>query len=87
MKENSSSHLLSLESPLKQKISLKNDSRIPLEAEWKVPEKYKSAVIFDPQRVALRPNEEVKVWATFTPMKRKEYIVNVPIYAFNMYEH
>ena len=52
-----------------------------------MPEKYKSAVIFEPQRLALRPNEEMKVSATFTPMKRKEYIVNVPIYAFNMYDH
>lgn len=28
----------------KQKLSIKNDSRIPLEFEWKVPEKYKTEV-------------------------------------------
>lgn len=28
----------------KQKVSIKNDSRIPLEFEWKVPEKYKTEV-------------------------------------------
>lgn len=71
----------------KQRLSVKNESRIPLDIEWKVPEKYKAAVIFEPQRMALKPNEEVKIGATFTPLKRKEYLINIPLYALNMYDH
>lgn len=37
--------------------------------------------------MALKPNEEVKVMSTFTPLKKKEYIINVPLYAFNVYDH
>ena len=32
----------------KQKLSIKNTSRIPIECEWKVPEKYKTEVQFEP---------------------------------------
>jgi hypothetical protein len=32
----------------KQKLIIKNESRIPLEVEWKVPEKYKLEVMFNP---------------------------------------
>ena len=71
----------------KQRLSVKNESRIPLDIEWKVPEKYKAAIIFEPQRMALKPNEEVKIGATFTPLKRKEYLISVPLYALNMYDH
>jgi len=71
----------------KQKISVKNDSRIPLEIEWKVPEKYKAAIIFEPQRMSLKPNEEQKIGATFTPLKRKEYIIQIPMYTFNTYAY
>ncbi len=59
----------------KQKVILKNDARIPLEYEWKVPDKYKNEIIFDPNRSLLMPNEEVKVVATFTPFKKKEYLI------------
>jgi hypothetical protein len=33
------------------------------------------------------PNEETKVTCTFTPLKKKEYILSVPIYAQNLYDH
>ena len=60
---------------------MKNNSRIPIETEWKVPEKYKTEVQFDPPRSLLLPNEEVRITTTFTPLKKKEYIIDVPIYA------
>ena len=50
---------------------VKNEARIPLEYEWKVPEKYKTEVVFDPMKGYLLPNEEIKVVATFTPLKKK----------------
>jgi hypothetical protein len=33
------------------------------------------------------PNEETKITCTFTPLKKKEYILSVPIYAQNLYDH
>lgn len=33
------------------------------------------------------PNEEAKIVATFTALKRKDYHINVPIYAKNIYDH
>jgi hypothetical protein len=35
----------------------------------------------------LLPNEEVKVLATFTPLKKKPYQVEIPIYARNLYDN
>ena len=71
----------------KQKVSIKNDARIPLEFEWKVPDKYKTEVKFEPSKAYLLPNEETQVSTTFTPLKRKEYIINIPVYATNVYDH
>jgi hypothetical protein len=51
----------------KQRLSIKNDSRIPLQIEWKVPEKYKTEVVFETSKTHLLPNEEIKVVCTFTP--------------------
>lgn len=70
----------------KQRLSIKNDARIPLQYEWKVPDKYKTEIFFEPQRAFLMPNEETKVICTFTPLKKKEYILSVPIYATNLYD-
>jgi hypothetical protein len=33
------------------------------------------------------PNEETKVNCTFTPLKKKEYILDIPVYASNTYDH
>lgn len=33
------------------------------------------------------PNEEAKITATFTALKRKDYHINIPIYAKNIYDH
>ena len=71
----------------KQKLSIKNEARIPLQYEWKVPDKYKTEIFFEPQRAFLMPNEETKIVCTFTPLKKKEYILSVPIYATNFYDH
>ena len=70
----------------KQRLSIKNDARIPLQYEWKVPDKYKTEIFFEPQKAFLMPNEETKVVCTFTPLKKKEYILSVPIYATNLYD-
>lgn len=71
----------------KQQVFVKNESRIPLQYEWKVPEKYKNEIKFSPQLAFLQPNEECKITATFTALKRKDYHINVPIYAKNIYDH
>lgn len=71
----------------KQNVFVKNESRIPLQYEWKVPEKYKNEIKFNPTKAFLQPNEECKVMATFTALKRKDYYINVPIYAKNIYDH
>lgn len=70
----------------KQKVSVKNESRIPLEFEWKVPEKYRTEVNFEPKKGYLLPNEETKVVSTFTPLKKKEYHLSIPIYAMNTFD-
>jgi hypothetical protein len=71
----------------KQQISVKNESRIPLQYEWKVPDKYKNEIKFNPSKAYLQPNEECKITATFTALKKKDYHINVPIYAKNVYDH
>jgi len=35
----------------------------------------------------LLPNEECKITVTFTALKKKDYHINVPIYAKNIYDH
>ena len=71
----------------KQIMTVQNQSRIPLQYEWKVPDKYKSEIQFAPKKAYLLPNEECKVLTTFTALKKKDYYINVPIYASNIYDH
>ena len=71
----------------KQQVLVKNESRIPLQYEWKVPDKYKNEIRFHPQKAFLLPNEEAKIVATFTALKKKDYLINCPIYARNIYDH
>ena len=33
------------------------------------------------------PNEETKIVTTFTALKKKDYHINVPVYACNIYDH
>ena len=70
----------------KQKFSVKNDARIPLEFEWKVPEKYSNEVKFEPAKAMLMPNQEASVFAYFTALKMKEYQINIPLFAKNLFE-
>ena len=70
----------------KQKFAVKNDARIPLEFEWRVPDKYKNEVKFEPGKAVLMPNEEANLYAFFTPLKVKEYQINIPIFARNLFE-
>ena len=71
----------------KQTVFVKNNSRIPLEYQWKVPEKYKNEIKFAPSKAFLQPNEETKIYATFTALKKKDYHITVPIYARNVYDY
>ena len=68
----------------KQSFKVKNDSRIPLEYEWRVPEKYRNEVTFEPQRSMLLPNESAKVMANFTPLRKKDYQITVPLFTKNL---
>ena len=52
-----------------------------------MPEKYRTEIFFEPAKSFLMPNEETKVTCTFTPLKKKEYMLSVPIYAQNLYDH
>jgi hypothetical protein len=70
----------------RQKFTVKNDSRIPVQYEWRVPEKYKNEIIVQPCQAMLLPNEEANVACTFTALKKKEYSVNVPLYARNQFD-
>ena len=40
-----------------QKFSIKNESRIPIEYEWKVPEKYLNEVSLQPHKSIMMPNQ------------------------------
>jgi len=66
---------------------VKNDSRIALEYEWAVPEKYRNEITFEPSRACMQPNEDVSVAVTFTPLKKKEYRIIVPIFTKNISSH
>ena len=70
----------------KQKFLVKNDSRIPLEYEWRVPDKYRNEVNFTPVKGLLSPNEEAKLVAVFTPLKKKEYQINIPLFTRNLFD-
>ena len=70
----------------KQKFKVKNDSRIPIEYEWRIPEKYDHEVSFEPTKALLQPNETIEVCANFTPLKKKEYQITVPLFARNLFE-
>lgn len=52
-----------------------------------MPDKYKNEIKFAPAKAFLLPNEECKIVATFTALKKKDYHINVPIYARNIYDH
>jgi len=70
----------------RQVFAVQNDARIPCEFEWKVAEKYKNEITFTPQRSLLAPNESLNVVASFTPLKKKEYQISVPLYVKNLFD-
>lgn len=51
-----------------------------------MPEKYRNEVSFEPERARLAPNESTKLIAAFTPLKRKDYTINVPLFTRNLYD-
>jgi hypothetical protein len=52
-----------------------------------VPDKYKTEIYFEPQKSLLMPNEETKINCTFTPLKKREYLLSIPIYAQNLFDN
>ena len=70
----------------RQKFSVKNESRVPLEFEWKVPEKYTNEMSVQPPQSMLMPNEEQIICATFTALKKKKYEITVPMFAKNLFD-
>lgn len=70
-----------------QALQVKNQSRVPVQYEWKVPEKYRDEIKFSPAKALLQPNQEVSVETTFTAVKKKNYYINVPIYVWSIYDH
>ena len=48
-----------------------------------MPEKYKNEVSFEPNDATLMPNETSHVLAVFTPLKRKEYQISIPLFTMN----
>ena len=57
-----------------------------MEYEWRVPEKYRNEIKFEPQRAILMPNEMTQVQAVFTPLRRKEYQIMVPLFTKNLFD-
>lgn len=70
----------------KQKLKLRNNSRIPLEYECIVPSKYKEVVLFDPVKGILQANESKNVICTFTPLAKREYSLSIPMHVTNIYD-
>ena len=70
----------------KQKFAVKNESRIPVEYEWRVPEKYRNEVSFKPSRAILMPNEVTDVYAVFTALRRKEYQITIPLFTKHLFD-
>lgn len=57
-----------------------------MEYEWRVPEKYQNEINFEPSKVLLQPNEAVYVMANFTPLRKKEYQITVPLFTRNLFD-
>jgi len=51
-----------------------------------VPEKYRNEVNFTPNKSILQPNEESKLQACFTPLKKKEYQISIPLFTRNLFD-
>ena len=64
----------------RQRLSIKNNARVPVEYECKVPAKYREIALFDPAKGVLAANEEKRLLCTFTHMKKREYVLSVPLH-------
>jgi hypothetical protein len=69
-----------------QKFNIKNESRVPLEYEWQVPQKYHNEVNLQPMKSVLLPNQVQEIYATFTALKKKKYEISVPLIAKNLFD-
>lgn len=70
-----------------QKFNIKNESRVPLEYEWRVPEKYTNEVSLQPVKSVLMPNQVQEIFATFTALKKKHYEISAPLTAKNLFDY
>lgn len=57
-----------------------------MEYEWRVPDKYSNEITFEPSRALLEPNEALNVVAHFTPLRKKEYQITVPLFTRNLFD-
>ena len=48
-----------------------------------MPDKYRNEISFEPANATLMPNEASTVQAVFTPLKRKEYQISIPLFTKN----
>jgi hypothetical protein len=70
-----------------QKFTIKNESRVPLEYDWHVPQKYTNEVSIAPCTSVLMPNQVQEIHATFTALKKKHYEIAVPLSIKNQFDY
>lgn len=51
-----------------------------------MPDKYRNEIKFEPSRSILMPNESTLVQAVFTPLRRKEYQILIPLFTKNLFD-
>ncbi|KAL4426641.1 hypothetical protein ABPG74_018719 [Tetrahymena malaccensis] len=63
----------------RQKVKVENLSRVTLEYEIKVPEKYSEELYLEPVNGKIQPNEHIFLDCSFIPYKKKSYKIKVPL--------
>ncbi|KAI9203276.1 uncharacterized protein BJ171DRAFT_600142 [Polychytrium aggregatum] len=67
----------------KKAFCVRNDSRIHVNFEWRVPKQYSSLVTITPVRGRLSPNSTETLTCTFTPMSVKNWTLKLPCYYYH----
>jgi len=68
----------------RQKFRIQNISRVLSEYRVKVPEKYQDSLFFEPKNGTLRPNEAIYLECIFIPLKKKRFLVKVPVAVYDL---
>ncbi|KAL4441714.1 hypothetical protein ABPG74_008711 [Tetrahymena malaccensis] len=63
----------------KQKMKVENRSKINLEFDIVIPDKYKEVLHFEPQSGVMKPNEHINITCGFVPYQKKNYKIK-PIF-------